>query len=74
MSIFMVYLTIPVLVRSPPPLGSGGNAVAVAAVQLSFMIVLLIGTIMSGFILNRIKNTKLTVTASVISGPDSLSC
>ena len=51
MSIFMVYLTIPVMVRSPAPFGFGGNAIAVAGVQLPFMIVLLIGTIMSGFIL-----------------------
>ena len=67
MSIFMVYLTVPVLVRSPEPLGFGGDAVAVAGVQLPFMIVLLIGTIMSGFILNRVKNTKLTLIGTVIS-------
>jgi MFS family permease len=67
MSIFMVYLTIPVMVRSPQPLGFGGDAVAVAGVQLPFMAVLLIGTIMSGFILNKIKNTKLTLIGTVIS-------
>ena len=67
MSIFMVYLTIPVLVRSPQPLGFGGDALAVANVQLPFMVVLLIGTIMSGFIVNRIKNTKLTLIGAVIS-------
>jgi MFS family permease len=31
------------------------------------MVVLLIGTIMSGFILNRVKNTKLTLIGTVIS-------
>jgi MFS family permease len=67
MSIFMVYLTIPIMVRSPEPLGFGGDAVAVAGVQLPFMVVLLIGTIMSGFILNRVKNTKLTLIGTVIS-------
>ena len=67
MSIFMVYLTIPVMVRSPEPLGFGGDAVDVAGVQLPFMVVLLIGTIMSGFILNRVKNTKLTLIGTVIS-------
>jgi MFS family permease len=67
MSIFMVYLTIPVMVRSPQPLGFGGDAVTVAGVQLPFMVVLLIGTIMSGFILNKIKNTKLTLIGTVIS-------
>jgi MFS family permease len=67
MSIFMVYLTIPVLVRSPEPLGFGGNAIAVASVQLPFMIVLLVGTILSGFILNRVKNTKLILIGTAIS-------
>lgn len=67
MSIFMVYLTIPILVRSPEPLGFGGDAVAVASVQLPFMVVLLIGTVMSGFILNKIKNTKLTLIGTLIS-------
>ncbi|MEW6604161.1 MAG: MFS transporter [Thermoproteota archaeon] len=67
MSIFMVYLTIPVMVRSPEPLGFGGDAVEAASVQLPFMIVLLVGTIMSGFILNKIKNTKLTLIGTAIS-------
>src|SRR5215510_519659 len=67
MSIFMVYLTIPVMVRSPEPFGFGGNAFAVASVQLPFMIVLLIGTITSGFILNRVKNTKLILLGTAIS-------
>ncbi|MGI0019272.1 MAG: MFS transporter [Nitrososphaera sp.] len=67
MSIFMVYLTIPVMVRSPPPLGFGGDAVAAASVQLPFMIVLLAGTIMSGFILTRMKNTRVTLIGTVIS-------
>ncbi|MGI0037228.1 MAG: MFS transporter [Nitrososphaera sp.] len=66
MSIFMVYLTIPIMVRSPEPLGFGGDAVAVASVQLPFMAVLLVGTILSGFILNRIKNTKLTLIGTII--------
>jgi MFS family permease len=67
MSIFMVYLTIPVMVRSPEPLGFGGDAVAVASVQVPFMIVLLIGTILSGFILNKVKNTRVTLIGTVIS-------
>lgn len=67
MSIFMVYLTVPVMVRSPEPLGFGGDVLAVASVQLPFMVVLLIGTVVSGFILNRIKNTRLTLAGTVIS-------
>jgi MFS family permease len=67
MSIFMVYLTVPIMVRSPEPFGFGGNAFAVASVQLPFMIVLLVGTITSGFILNRVKNTKLMLLGTAVS-------
>jgi MFS family permease len=67
MSIFMVYQTIPVMVRSPSPFGFGGDALAVASVQLPFMIVLLIGTITSGFMLNRVTNTKLMLLGTSIS-------
>lgn len=67
MSIFMVYLTIPIMVRSPEPLGFGGDAVAVAGVQVPFMAVLLVGTVTSGFILNKVKNTRLTLIGTIIS-------
>jgi MFS family permease len=65
--LFMVYQTIPILVRSPQPLGFGGDAVVTASVQLPFMIVLLVGTIMSGFILNKVGNTRLTLLGTIIS-------
>jgi MFS family permease len=55
------------MVRSPEPLGFGGDALAVAGVQLPFMIVFLITTIISGLILNKIKNTKLTLIGTIIS-------
>src|SRR5574342_514140 len=48
---FMVYQTMPILIRSPTPLGFGGDATVVANVQLPFMIILLVGTVFSGFIL-----------------------
>jgi MFS family permease len=64
---FMVYQTIPIMVRSPPPLGFGGDAVVTASVQLPFMIVLLVGTVMSGFILNKVGNTRLTLLGTIIS-------
>lgn len=67
LSIFTVYMTIPVMVRSPEPLGFGGNALSVASVQLPFMIIFLITTVVSGFILNKIKNTKLTLIGTIIS-------
>ncbi|MGN6822478.1 MAG: MFS transporter, partial [Candidatus Nitrosocosmicus sp.] len=67
MSIFMVYQTIPVMVRSPQPLGFGGDAMATANVQVPFMIVLLIGTILSGFLLNKVGNARLLVLGTILS-------
>ena len=67
MSIFMVYQTIPVMVRSPPPLGFGGDALDSARVQMPFMIVLFIGTIISGFLLNKIGSTRLLLLGTAIS-------
>jgi len=64
---FMVYQTIPIMIRSPQPLGFGGDAIVVAAVQLPFMIILLVGTVMSGFILNRIGNTRLAAIGTIVS-------
>ncbi|NHH98902.1 hypothetical protein DYY66_2385 [Candidatus Nitrosotalea sp. FS] len=67
LSIFTVYLTIPVMVRSPVPLGFGGDALAVANVQLPFMVVFLITTVISGFILNKVKNTTITLIGTSIA-------
>src|SRR5215831_11512498 len=53
MTMFMVYQTTPILVRSPHPLGFGGDAVATAMVQLPFMVVFLIFAPSSGFIVSK---------------------
>ncbi|HEY8109495.1 MAG TPA: MFS transporter, partial [Candidatus Nitrosotenuis sp.] len=66
MCTFMVYQTIPILIRSPQPLGFGGDALVVAAVQLPFMIILLVGTVLSGFVLNKIGNTRLTAIGTIV--------
>lgn len=67
LSIFTVYMTVPVMVRSPAPLGFGGDALGVASVQLPFMVIFLITIVISGYILNKIKNTKLTLIGTIIS-------
>jgi MFS family permease len=67
MMIFMVYQTIPILVRSPAPVGFGGDAVTTANVQLPFMIILLIIAPSSGFIMSRLGNLKPTLAGSIIS-------
>src|SRR5207244_13084094 len=65
-TMLMVYQTIPILVRSPQPLGFGGDAVASATVQLPFMIVILVFAPSSVFIVSKIGNLKPTVAGTVI--------
>jgi MFS family permease len=66
MTMFMVYQTTPILVRSPNPLGFGGDAVATAMVQLPFMVVFLIFTPSSGFIVSKMGNLKPTIAGTII--------
>ena len=66
-TMFMVYQTIPILVRSPEPVGFGGDAVTTANVQLPFMIILLIIAPSSGFIISRLGNLRPTLAGSIIS-------
>jgi MFS family permease len=65
-TMFMVYQTAPILVRSPQPLGFGGDAVTTAMVQLPFMVVILIFAPSSGFIVSKIGNLKPTVAGTTI--------
>ena len=39
-ALMVVYQTIPVLIRSPPPLGFGGNALSIANVQIILILYL----------------------------------
>jgi MFS family permease len=64
---FLVYQTIPFLVRSPPPGGFGGSAVEAAMVQLPFMIIFLIFAPASGFIISKIGSIKPVVFGTIIS-------
>ncbi|MFL6431103.1 MAG: MFS transporter [Nitrososphaeraceae archaeon] len=66
MTMFMVYQTIPILVRSPHPLGFGGDAIASAMIQLPFMIIFLIFAPSSGFIVSKIGNLNPTVAGTII--------
>jgi MFS family permease len=66
MTMFMAYQTTPILVRSPHPLGFGGDAVTSAMVQLPFMIVFLVFAPSSGFIVSKIGNLKPTIAGTII--------
>ena len=66
-TMFMIYPTIVQLVRSPEPLGFGGDSVDAANVQLPFMIMFLIFAIITPFIINRIGSTKPSIIGGTIS-------
>jgi MFS family permease len=66
-TMFMIYPTIVQLVRSPIPLGFGGDSVDAANVQLPFMIMFLIFSSITPFIINRIGSTKPTIIGAIIS-------
>jgi MFS family permease len=57
-SMFMVFQTVPILVRNPEPLGFGEDAISTGKVQLPFAIVLLIFGPTSGFIVSKLGSLK----------------
>jgi MFS family permease len=66
-TMFMIYPTIVQLVRSPEPLGFGGDSVDAANVQLPFMIMFLIFASITPFIINRIGSIKPIIIGGIIS-------
>jgi MFS family permease len=66
-TIFLVYPTIVQLVRSPQPAGFGGDAVYAAYVQLPFMIVFLIFSSATSYIISKIGKVMPTVLGGAIS-------
>ena len=66
-SMFMIYPTIVQLVRSPAPLGFGGDSIDAANVQLPFMISFLVFASVTPFIINKIGSTKPIIIGGIIS-------
>jgi MFS family permease len=66
-TMFMIYPTIVQLVRSPVPLGFGGDAVDAANVQMPFMVMFLVFASITPFIINRIGKLKPAIIGTVIS-------
>jgi MFS family permease len=67
LSMFTVFQTIPVLVRSPQPFGFGESVITTANIQLPFMIVFLLFAPSSGFIVSKLGNIKPTIIGSLVS-------
>jgi len=64
---FIIYQTLPILIQSPTPLGFGGGPVATASVQLPFMVLSFVISVLSGFLISKIGNIKPTLIGSIIS-------
>ena len=66
-SMFMVFQTIPVLVRNPHPLGFGGDAAMAGYVQLPFALVLLVFGPTSGLIVERLGSVRPIIIGTSIT-------
>jgi MFS family permease len=64
---FMVFQTIPVLVRNPIPLGFGGDATTVSYIQLPFALVLLVFGPTSGLIVSKLGSVKPIIMGTAIT-------
>ena len=67
LSMFMVFQTIPILVRDPQPLGFGEDAIKTGKVQLPFALVLLVFGATSGFIISKLGSIKPIIAGSVVT-------
>jgi MFS family permease len=67
LSMFMVFQTIPILVRSPIPIGFGESATNTGNVQLPFALVLLVFGPTSGFIISKLGSLRPIMIGTIIS-------
>ena len=67
LAMFAIFQTIPVLVRTPQPLGFGESVTTTASIQLPFMIVFLLFAPSSGYIVSKLGNVKPTIIGSIVS-------
>jgi MFS family permease len=66
-ALMVVYQTLPILIRSHPPAGFGGDASSIATVQLPYMIVSLIFSVASGFLVSRFGNLGPTTVGTIVT-------
>jgi MFS family permease len=64
---FTIFQTIPVLVRTPIPMGIGGNVLDVVYLTMPFSIMSLIFGPTSGFIISKIGSYKVILAGSIIT-------
>jgi hypothetical protein len=63
---FMVFQTIPILLRNPLPLGFGADAINTESIQLPFALVFLIFVPTSGFIISKLGSLKPIIFGTII--------
>jgi MFS family permease len=66
-SMFLVFQTIPILVRNPPPFGFGGDPISATRVQLPFALILLVFGPTSGFIISKLRTSKSLIIGTTIN-------
>jgi hypothetical protein len=66
LSNFMVFQTIPILLRNPQPLGFGADAINTESIQLPFALVFLIFVPTSGFIISKLGSLKPIIFGTII--------
>ncbi|MDP8907492.1 MAG: hypothetical protein M3M88_08225 [Thermoproteota archaeon] len=64
---FAIFQSIPVLVRTPLPIGIGGNALDAAYMELPFSIMSLIFGPTLGFIISKIGSSKVILSGSLLT-------
>jgi MFS family permease len=67
LSMFMVFQTIPILVRNPQPAGFGDDAISTGKVQLPFALILLVFGPTSGFIITKLGSLKPIIFGTLIT-------
>jgi MFS family permease len=66
-SMFLVFQTIPILVRNPEPIGFGEDAISAGRIQLPFAIVLLIFGPTSGYIVSKVGSLRPVILGTTIT-------
>jgi MFS family permease len=66
-ALMVIYQSLPILIQSPPPVGFGGDASSIANVQLPYMIVSLIFSVASGFVVSKFGNLRPITIGTIVT-------
>jgi MFS family permease len=66
-ALMVIYQSLPILIQSPPPVGFGGDATSIANVQLPYMIVSLIFSVASGFVVSKFGNLRPILIGTIVT-------